>query len=148
MEGLCFCQPKILELQNFLQDFKLDRYFHVLPDDLAMSFCHFRSLNHKMPIEWDRFVGTLRDDRICELCFLDKIGNEFHYFFVLDMGSLFAFRGSTRCPAMWTIDRLLFYEWPGVDLSSLYRPICPDGWIRLIMDCIIIITIICNMIGK
>ena len=32
-----------------------------------------------MPIEMGRFVGTLRDDRICELCFLDKIGDEFHY---------------------------------------------------------------------
>ena len=26
-----------------------------------------------------RFVGTLRDDRICELCFLDKIGDELYY---------------------------------------------------------------------
>lgn len=32
-----------------------------------------------MPIEWGRFVGTVRDDRICELCFLDKIGDEYHY---------------------------------------------------------------------
>ena len=36
-------------------------------------------LNYKMPIEWGRFVGTLRDDRICETCFLNKTGNEFHY---------------------------------------------------------------------
>ena len=36
-------------------------------------------LNHKMPIEWGRFVGTLRDDRICETCFLNKTGDEFHY---------------------------------------------------------------------
>ena len=32
-----------------------------------------------MPIEWSRFVGTSRDDRICELCFRDKIGDEYHY---------------------------------------------------------------------
>ena len=74
-----FASPKCLNYRIFKQDFNLENYFNVLPDDLAMSFCHFRSLNHKMPIEMGRFVGTLRDDRICELCFLDKIGDEFHY---------------------------------------------------------------------
>ena len=32
-----------------------------------------------MPIEWGRFLGTSRDDRICELCFHNKIGDEYHY---------------------------------------------------------------------
>ena len=32
-----------------------------------------------MPIEWGRFVGTLTVDRICELYFLNKTGDEFHY---------------------------------------------------------------------
>ena len=32
-----------------------------------------------MPIEWGRFLGTSRADRICELCFNNKIGDEYHY---------------------------------------------------------------------
>ena len=32
-----------------------------------------------MPIEWSRFVGMSKDDTICELCFLDKIGDKYHY---------------------------------------------------------------------
>ena len=32
-----------------------------------------------MPIEWGRFLGTSRDERICELCFHNKIGDEYHY---------------------------------------------------------------------
>ena len=35
-----------------------------------------------MPIEWGIFVGASRDDRICELRFLDKIGDEYHYAWV------------------------------------------------------------------
>ena len=32
-----------------------------------------------MPIERGRFHGTSRDDRICELNFHNKIGDEYHY---------------------------------------------------------------------
>ena len=62
---------KCLNYRIFKQDFNLESYFYVLPDELAMPFCHFRSLNHKMPFERGGLLGTLRDDRICELCFLD-----------------------------------------------------------------------------
>ena len=50
-----------------------------------------------MPIEWGRFLGTSRDDRICELCFHNKIGDEYHYLiecsyfssdFIWDFGKL------------------------------------------------------------
>ena len=77
-----FDSSKCLDNVIFKQDLKLEDYFNILPDDLAKSFCHFRSLNHKVPIEWGRVVGTSRDDRLCELCFLVKIGNEYHYLLV------------------------------------------------------------------
>ena len=44
-------------------------------------FFIFRSLNHKFPIEWGRYEGIARDDRICELCSLLKLGDEYHYVF-------------------------------------------------------------------
>ena len=46
-----FDSPTCLNYRNFKQDLKLENYFNNLPDDLAKSVCHFRSLNHKMPIE-------------------------------------------------------------------------------------------------
>ena len=32
-----------------------------------------------MPIEWERFLGTVRDDRLRELCSLHRLGDEYHY---------------------------------------------------------------------
>ena len=74
-----FDSSKCLNYRSFKPDFGFENYFNVLPDDLSKAFCHFRSLNHKMPIEWGRYLGTQRDDSIYELCRMHKIGNEFHY---------------------------------------------------------------------
>lgn len=74
-----FESPKCLNYRIFKQNFEFERYFSVLPSDLALVFFRFRSLNHKFPIEWGRFLGTARDDRICELCFLNRLGDEYHY---------------------------------------------------------------------
>ena len=63
----------------FQQNFGFENYLNILPDDLSKAFCHFRSLNHKMPIEWGRYLGTERVERICEVYSLHKIGDEFHY---------------------------------------------------------------------
>ena len=46
-----FDSPKCLNYRIFKQDLKLENYLSILPDDLATSFCHIMSLNHKMPIE-------------------------------------------------------------------------------------------------
>ena len=69
------------------------------------------------------------------------------YLFVLDMDILFTFRGSTRWPTMWTIDRLLFYEWSGV--NWLYRPICTDALSLhgYELYCLLLLLFV-NMIGK
>ena len=58
---------------------KLEKYFNILPSNLAFALCHFRILNHKLPTEQGRFWGVERDDRICDLCFLNKLGDEYHY---------------------------------------------------------------------
>ena len=54
-------------------------YFNILPLDLAFALFHFRTLNHKLSIEQGRFRGVERDYRIYELCFLNKLGDEYHY---------------------------------------------------------------------
>ena len=74
-----FQSPKCLNYRIFKYNFGHEKYFVVLPDDLALAFFHFRSLNHKFPIEWGRYEGIAQDDRICELCSLHKLGDEYHH---------------------------------------------------------------------
>ena len=38
----------------------------------------FRTLNHKLPVEHGRFWRVDRDERICELCFSNRLGDEYH----------------------------------------------------------------------
>ena len=71
--------PKCLNYRIFKQAFHFENYFSILPSDLALPFFHFRSLNHKFPIEWGRYLGIERDDRVCELCRLHRLGDEYHY---------------------------------------------------------------------
>ena len=63
----------------FKHELQIEKYLNILPSYLAIAFCHFRTLNHRLLIEQGRCWGVERDDRICELCFLDKLGDEYHY---------------------------------------------------------------------
>ena len=76
-----FNSAKCLNYRIFKTDLVFEQYFHLLPNDLAMAFCHFRCLNHKLPIELGRFWGVERDDRNCELCRVNRLGDEYHYLF-------------------------------------------------------------------
>ena len=76
---IIYVTPKCLNYRIFKHELQIEKYFSILPSDLAIAFCHFRTLNHRLPIEQGRFWGVARDDRICELCFLDKLGDEYHY---------------------------------------------------------------------
>ena len=74
-----FQSPKCLNYRIFKYNFGFEKYLGVLPDDLALAFFHFRSLNHKFPIEWGRYEVIARGDRICELCSLHTLDAEYHY---------------------------------------------------------------------
>ena len=60
---------------------KLQNYFLNLPSQYMYAFCKFKCANHKMPIVTGRYSGIPLDDRICTLCNLNEIGDEFHYLF-------------------------------------------------------------------
>jgi exonuclease III len=45
----------------------------------AITLCRFRAGNSKIPVVTGRFTGTERHKRICQLCQLNEIGDEFHY---------------------------------------------------------------------
>ena len=55
--------------------------FSILPQDLWIPMCKFRTTNHKLPVEvysWSYFKKE-RNERICNLCNLEDIGDEYHY---------------------------------------------------------------------
>ena len=43
--------------------------------------CKLKCVNHYMPIVAGRYSNTPLDDRICKICQMNEIGDEFHYLF-------------------------------------------------------------------
>ena len=62
-------------------DIKLERYLIKLPFSLRLSLTRFRCANHRLPIVTGRYAGIERDNRVCNFCDTNKIGDEFHYLF-------------------------------------------------------------------
>jgi hypothetical protein len=76
-----FSYPKCINYRIYKTNFGLEKYFSLLPSDLVYSLCKFRCISHKLPIEHGRFLNIDRSDRICDLCSVGEIGDEFHYIF-------------------------------------------------------------------
>ena len=57
-------------------------YLLKLPKQYSQSLCKYKCGNHKLPIVVGRYNNVLIDDRKCELCHQNDIGDEFHYLFM------------------------------------------------------------------
>ena len=53
----------------------------ILPLNLAYTFVHFRTLNHRLPIQRGRVMNLPYEDRLCTKCSSADIGDEFHNVF-------------------------------------------------------------------
>ena len=60
---------------------KLQNYIIQLPKQYIYPFLKFKCANHYMPIVSGRYSNTPIDERLCKLCQLNEIGDEFHYLF-------------------------------------------------------------------
>ena len=56
-------------------------YLQILPLNLAYTFVHFRTLNHRLPIQRGRVMKLPYEDRLCTKCSSADIGAEFLLFF-------------------------------------------------------------------
>ena len=65
----------------FKNVFAPEDYLQILPLNLAYTFAHFRTLNHRLPIQRGRVVSLPYEDRLCTKCSSADIGDEFHYVF-------------------------------------------------------------------
>ena len=73
-----FNSPKCLNYRMYKSKFGFEKYLTILPYDLMYILCKFRCCSHRLPIESGRFFSIDRSDRICDLCNLDELGDEFH----------------------------------------------------------------------
>ena len=58
----------------------MEKYLCVLPDPLKFALIKFRTSNHKLPMETGRYDNTEQKDRICTLCSVKDIGDEYRYY--------------------------------------------------------------------
>ena len=65
----------------FKNVFAPEDYLQILPLNLAYIFVHFRTQNHRLPIQRGRVMNLPYEDRLCTKCSTADIGDEFHYVF-------------------------------------------------------------------
>ena len=73
---------KCLNYRVYKQEHKLENYFVKLSPSLCNFYNRFRCMNHRLPIEFGRFVNIERSKRKCRLCQSGEIGDEYHYLFL------------------------------------------------------------------
>ena len=68
----------------FKNVFAPGNYLQILPLNLAYTlytFVHFRTLNHRLPLQRGRVMNLPYEHRLCTKCSSADIGDEFHYVF-------------------------------------------------------------------
>jgi hypothetical protein len=60
-------------------DCSFEQYLTTASKKDAVTLCRFRAGNSKIPVVTGRFTGIARHERLCRLCQLNELGDEFHY---------------------------------------------------------------------
>ena len=63
----------------FKENLSCELYLTCLEQKDAINLCKFRTGNHRLPIVTGRHVGTPKEERLCTLCDITEVGDEFHY---------------------------------------------------------------------
>ena len=58
-----------------------ENYFSALPKQCWISMCKLRTNNHRFPIVTGRYNGTIREQRFCNKCSDNILGDEYHVTF-------------------------------------------------------------------
>ena len=70
------------ELINSKKQLTFEKYLTVIPQNHWISILKFRTINHYLPVETGRWSNILWENRLCLLCNINEIGDEFHYLFI------------------------------------------------------------------
>ena len=71
-----------LNYRMFKTTFTQEKYIKLLPTNLAIKLAKFRTTNNLLPVNTLRFDNIPRNERKCEKCQMEEIGDEFHYIFI------------------------------------------------------------------
>ena len=72
--------------RTFKLDFGCEKYLEKIPQKLRTILLKFRTTNHRLPVETDRWINMPYNDRSGVLCNTSKIADEFYY--ILDCNTL------------------------------------------------------------
>lgn len=72
---------KCILYRSYKCNFNLEEYLLSLPVAYRKSVCKFRTSNHKLAIEKGRYSNVPRNQRFCNMCNANVIGDEFHFVF-------------------------------------------------------------------
>lgn len=92
----------------FKDDVRLENYLLVLPSKIYLPLIKFRTANHKLPIERGRWENVPHEDRKCNLCDKNDIGDEFHYILICPFFS--TERANFINPYFYTRPNILKYQ--------------------------------------
>ena len=67
----------------FKNVFAPEDYLQILRLSLAYTFAHFRTLNHRLPIQRGRVMNLPYEDRLCTKCSSADIGDKFLFFLLV-----------------------------------------------------------------
>ena len=70
---------KGLMYRSIKEDIHFEEYLNILPKRLSINMIRFRTANHRLPVETGRWYNISIDDRKCNLCSTNSLGDEFHY---------------------------------------------------------------------
>ena len=66
----------------FKMNINFETFLISLPRSFSIPMVKFRTANHKLPIEVGRWENIVYDDRKCNLCDKNDLGDEFHYLLI------------------------------------------------------------------
>ena len=56
-----------------------ENYLVKFPKAIYKPLIKYRTLNNKRPVEKCHYENIIRNQRICQICILELVGDEYHY---------------------------------------------------------------------
>ena len=69
------------KLQNVQNRALFRKIFWCLSPHFVQTYTNFRLCNNYLPLEKGSWLGISRNERVCNLCNTNSIGDEYHYLF-------------------------------------------------------------------
>ena len=66
---------------KYKKNYNFEKYLDQIPKHIRLYVTRLRTSSHNLPVEVMRYTKpkTIRENRKCKICNLDKVGDEAHY---------------------------------------------------------------------